>query len=235
MGVKKEKQDLFWKGSDQEDITERLQSDHTTAPCRDNICSDVFGSIRFSASVLKFQDVKRFEDFKIYVDGIILDSELPVHAKMKYYKLCCSRKMFLHDRITGLSSKLVTGMISETSNIADAIQSTSLAASLHNLESWDNTLKAFEDLGMRVGFLRTRIDMLVKISRKYQTINKSNSAKFAQVEEKKRALNEKFSTMDALQKSIAALKESIKCLEAEIDGKNEGLGFEFSKIATAPW
>ncbi|XP_073309000.1 B3 domain-containing protein Os01g0234100-like isoform X3 [Primulina huaijiensis] len=235
MGVKEEKQDLFWDDSDQEDITERLKFDHSPSPCCDNICSNVFGSIRFSASVLKFQDVKRFEDFKIYVDGLILDSELPVHAKMKYYELCCSRKMFLHDRMTGLSSKLVTGMISETSNIADAIQSTSLAASLHNLESWDNTLKAFEDLGMSVGFLRTRIDMLVKISRKYQTINESNSAKSVQVEEKKRALNEKVSSMDALRKSIAALEESIKSLEAEIDGEKEGLGSEFNKIATAPW
>ncbi|XP_075478051.1 B3 domain-containing protein Os01g0234100-like isoform X3 [Primulina tabacum] len=235
MGVKEEKQDLFWDDSDQEDITERFKFDHSPSPCRDNICSNVFGSIRFSASVLKFQDVKRFKDFKIYVDGLILDSELPVHAKMKYYELCCSRKMFLHDRMTGLSSKLVTGMISETSNIADAIQSTSLVASLHNLESWDNTLKAFEELGMSVGFLRTRIDKLVKISRKYQTINESNSAKCVQVEEKKRALNEKVSSMDVLRKSIAALEESIKSLEAEIDGEKEGLGSEFNKIATAPW
>ncbi|XP_073029966.1 B3 domain-containing protein Os01g0234100-like isoform X2 [Primulina eburnea] len=235
MGAKEEKRDLFWDDSDQEDITERLKFDHSPSPCRANICSDVFGSIRFSASVPKFQDMKRFVDFKICVDGLILDSELPVHAKMTYYELCCSRKMFLHDRMTGISSKLVTGMISETSNIADAIQSTSLAASLHNLESWDNTLKAFEDLGMNVGFLRTRIDMLVKISRKYQTINESNSAKFVQVEEKKRALNEKVLSMDALRKSIAALEESIKNLEAEIDGEKKGLGSEFNRIATAPW
>ncbi|XP_073127167.1 B3 domain-containing protein Os01g0234100-like isoform X2 [Henckelia pumila] len=234
MRVKEENQDLFWDDSDQEDIKERLKSDHTPSPSRDNICSNVFGSIRFSASVLKFQDVKRFEDFKICVDGLILDSEFPVDAKRTYYKLCCSQKMFLHGRMT-LSSKLVSGMISETSNIADAIQSTTLAASLHNLESWDNTLKAFEDLRMNVGFLRTRIDVLVKISRKYRTIHESNSAKSAQVEEKKIALNEKVSTMDALQKSITALEESINSLEAEIDGEEEGLGFEFSKIASAPW
>ncbi|XP_073126630.1 B3 domain-containing protein Os01g0234100-like isoform X2 [Henckelia pumila] len=230
-----EKQDLFGDGSDIEDITERLKFDNVPATSRDNISSNVFGSIRFSASVLKFQNVTRFDAFKIYVDGLILDAELPVDAKRTYYELCCSQKMFLHGRVTGLSRLLVTGMISETCNIADAIQSMSIAASLHNLESWDNTLKAFEDLGMNVGFLRARIDKLIKISRKYQTINKSNSAKSAQVEEKKRSLNDKSLALDALQKCISALKESIKSLEAEIDGAKEGLGFEFCKIAAAPW
>ncbi|KZV55680.1 hypothetical protein F511_24357 [Dorcoceras hygrometricum] len=235
MVVKKESQDTFRDDSDKGDTTERLKFDHRPTPSRDNICSDVSGGIRFSASVLKFQDVKRFEDFQIHVDGLILDSELPVDAKVKYYALCCSQKMFLHKRVTGLSRSLVVGMISETANIADAIKSTSLAASLHNLESWDNTLKAFEDLGMSVGFLRTRIDMLVKVSRKYETINESKSAEYKLIEEKKRSLNEIVSTMDALRKSMEALKELIKNLEAKIDGDMEGLGSEFNRIATAPW
>ncbi|KZV50226.1 hypothetical protein F511_03180 [Dorcoceras hygrometricum] len=215
--------------------TERLKIDHRPTRSGDNIRSDASGGIRFSASVLKFQDVKRFEDFQIHVDGLILDSELPVDAKVKYYTLCCSQKMFLHEGVTGLSRSLVVGMISETSNIADAIKSTSLAASLHNLESWDNTLKAFEDLGMSVGFLRTRIDMLVKVSRKYQTINESKSAKHKLIEETKRSLNDKVSNMDALRKIIEALMDLIQNLEAKIDGDMEGLRSEFNRIATAPW
>ncbi|XP_073120275.1 B3 domain-containing protein Os01g0234100-like [Henckelia pumila] len=196
---------------------------------------DVDGDgIRVSdGSVAKLQ-----EDFKIHVDGdLIVDSELPAFDKMKYYVLCRSQGMFLHGQlIEGLGSKLVTAMICKTTDIATAIKSLSHVPSLGDLERWDKTLKAFEDLGMNVGFLRTRIDMLAKILHKYhQTVNKSSSAKFAQVEEEKRALNEKVSTMDALQKSIAVLEESIKCLESEIDGEEEGLRFEFSKIASAPW
>ncbi|XP_073030588.1 B3 domain-containing protein Os01g0234100-like [Primulina eburnea] len=197
------------------------------------------GSSQFSASVVKFQGMKGFEDFKISVDGLILDSELPTDVRVKYYELCSSQKMFLHDHlITGLGSKLVSGVISETSNIADAIKSASVTHSIHNLECWEKTLKAFEALGMNVGFLRTRVDKLVKISRQYQASNQPKDAKLAQVEARKKALGERVSTMEALQKSIATLQESIKILEAEIDGiegKNEELGLEFKEIATVSW
>lgn len=67
--------------------------------------TDGSGGSRFSASVVKFQGVKGFEDFKISVDGLILDSELPTDVRAKYYELCNSQKMFLHDHlITGLGS-----------------------------------------------------------------------------------------------------------------------------------
>ncbi|XP_073128515.1 B3 domain-containing protein Os01g0234100-like [Henckelia pumila] len=202
--------------------------------------SDGSGGSQFSASVAKFQGVKGFEDFKISVDGLILDSELPMDVRVKYYELCSSQKMFLHDNlITGLGSKLVSGMISDTTSIADAIKSASVTDhSLHNLECKEKTLKAFEALGMNVGFLCARIDMLVKISRRYQAINQPKDVKFAQVVAKKKALEERVTTMEALQKSIATLQESIKILEAEIDGiegTNEELGLEFKEIASASW
>lgn len=201
--------------------------------------TDGSGGSQFSASVVKFQGVKGFDDFKISVDGLILDSELPTDVRLKYYELCNSQKMFLHDHlITGLGSKLVSGVISKTTNIADAIKFSSVTNSFHNLECWEKTLKAFEALGMNVGFLRTRVDKLVKISRQYQATNQPKNAKFAQVEAKKKALGERVSTMEALQKSIATLQESIKILEAEIDGiegKNVELGLEFKEIATAAW
>lgn len=101
-------------------------------------------------------------------------------------------------------------MISETTNISDAIKSASITHSFHNLECWEKILEAFEALGMNVGFLRTRVDKLVKISRQYQATNQPKEAKFAQLEARKKALGERVSAMETLQKSIATLQEVIK-------------------------
>lgn len=174
------------------------------------------GGIRASeGSVVKFQEVERFDDFKIYVDGLVVDSELPAFDKIKYYDLCCSQKMFLHGHlIEGLGSKLVAAMICKTANIAAAIKSFSRVPSLQDLECWDKTLKSFEDLGKSVGFLRARIDKLFKILRTYETVIESWNVKSALVEEKMRALRKKVSTMDALAESIAALKTSTESVVA---------------------
>ncbi|XP_043696605.1 probable GTP diphosphokinase RSH2, chloroplastic [Telopea speciosissima] len=48
-------------------------------------------------------------------------------------------------------------------NVADAMQACKLTTSQNDLESWDKSLKAFEQLGMNVGFLRTRLHQLVSI------------------------------------------------------------------------
>lgn len=102
--------------------------------------SVVMDGIRLSEFSVDFKDVKGFEDFNIHVNGLILDSEIPQHLRTKYYELCCSQKIFLHDHlIEGLNSKLVAGMISETINIADAIRAAKITQSLRHLESWDNS------------------------------------------------------------------------------------------------
>ncbi|XP_073029405.1 B3 domain-containing protein Os01g0234100-like [Primulina eburnea] len=190
-------------------------------------------------SVVKFQDAKQFKDFKICVDALVVDSELPAFEKLKYYELCCSQKMFLHGHlIQGLGSKLVVAMICKTANIAAAIKSLSLVPSLQDLKRWDITLKSFEDLGMGVGFLRARIDKLVEISRKYETVNESWYAIFEHVEEKTRALKKEVSTMDALAESIAGLKASIESVEDEMDAIKEemkDIDTEYFEAAAAPW
>ncbi|KAG8368348.1 hypothetical protein BUALT_Bualt15G0036200 [Buddleja alternifolia] len=130
---------------------------------------DQLEGIRCSEYMLHFNDVTGFEDFKIQVDGLILDSEIPTNLRIKYFELCCSQKIFLHDRlIKGLSSKLAVVIISETVEIADAIRSANLSTPLQHLECWEKTLKAFEGLGMAVGFLRDRLLKLVSISRESQ-------------------------------------------------------------------
>ncbi|KAK6159360.1 hypothetical protein DH2020_006674 [Rehmannia glutinosa] len=195
----------------------------------DHFDRNVLEDNRYSESVVYFKDVKSFEDFKIQVDGLILDSEIPTNLRTKYYHICCSQKRCLHDcLIKGLSSKLAVVMISETVNIADAIKSAELATSLHHFECWEKTLKAFEDLGMAVGFLRDRLQKLVGLSREFCSTVETQRIKRAQADEQ----------MSNLEATSLNVKTLIGSLEAEVEAlkwKNKKLGFEFQMLAQAPW
>ncbi|KAL2460234.1 TF-B3 domain-containing protein [Abeliophyllum distichum] len=218
----------------QEKNTTILISDSKPEADRSGNESDEFGSeimdgIKLSESSVDFKDVKSFKDFHIHVNGLILDSEIPRHYQTKYYELCCSQKMFLHDHlIEGLNSKLAAGMISETINIADAIRAAKITTTLHHLESWDKTLKAFGDLGMEVGFLRTRLYKLVSLSQESQVLIESKKSERAKAEEDIRDLEAK----------LLEIKGSMKILEDEIEAlkkKDEKLTTTFKEFAAAPW
>ncbi|KAL7603418.1 hypothetical protein Lser_V15G20175 [Lactuca serriola] len=115
-------------------------------------------------STTPFQDLKSFEHFRIKVNGQCINSELSEEVKLGYYKLCIHKKQFLHDGVhKNLYHKLVAGMIGETVNIAKEIKNCKLTISKEELEAWDNTLKSFEILGMKVGFLRDKIRTLVRL------------------------------------------------------------------------
>ncbi|KAL6514255.1 hypothetical protein OROHE_019242 [Orobanche hederae] len=184
---------------------------------------------RFSESVVYFKDVKGFEDFKIQVDGLTLDSDIPMNLRTKYYSLCCSQEMFLHDcLIKGLSSKLAIAIISETINIADGIRSADLATTLSQYECWEKTLKAFEDLGMAAGFLRDRLQKLMGLKREFQATIETSRSKQAQADGQIRSL----------ETSTLNVRTLVGCLEAEVKAlqwKNKKVGFEFEVLARAPW
>ncbi|XP_012850825.1 PREDICTED: B3 domain-containing protein Os01g0234100-like [Erythranthe guttata] len=177
----------------------------------------------------QFKDISGFEDFKIHLGGLILDSEIPKNIRAKYYNLCCSQRMFLLDHlINGLSTKLAVVMISETTNISEAVRSADVSTSLHHLECWEKTFKAFEDLGMAVGFIRNRLHKLLEISREAQSNNESKMIVRAQADHVSGNLETTSLNVEAL----------IGSLEAEIETlrwKNEKLGFEFRELARAPW
>ncbi|KAL6531798.1 hypothetical protein OROMI_028161 [Orobanche minor] len=205
-------------------------------PAQDQFCNNIANcstespdGIRFSESPLDFTDVKSFDDFKIRVDGLILDSEIPTHLKKKYYRLCLSQKKFLHENLMkGLNSKLALGMISETINIADAIRAAKPTTGTNDLESWDKTLKAFEDLGLTVGFLRARIDKLSSLRRESRAL----------VELKRKELRAAKDEMRDLKAKVLNIEMVVEKLDSEIDGlrvKNKKLGLVFTEIACAPW
>ncbi|KAL3515265.1 hypothetical protein ACH5RR_022167 [Cinchona calisaya] len=195
----------------------------------DDLNPEVLDGIRFSETDLEFKDVKGFECFNILVDGLIIDSEIPLHLRTKYYQLCCSQNSFLHGNLVkGLNCKLAAGIISETVNIADAIRAAKLNSSFEFLPTWDKTLKAFEDMGMAVGFLRDRIKMLLSLPCKQRGIIQSKINEKAQLEEEMRSLVTK----------LMNVKEAIKSLDAEIkvlEFQHEHLEQKFKEKANAPW
>ncbi|KAK1402574.1 B3 domain-containing protein [Heracleum sosnowskyi] len=194
-----------------------------------DVGSEDFDCIRFCESVVDFKDVKSFESFNIIVEGITIDSEFPQPLRVKYYELCCSQKSYLHDQlIEGLNLQLVIGFISETINIADAIISSKYPTCCKNLKLWDKTLKSFEDLGMRVGFLRARINKLQILSS-----DSEEALKFKRLE-KVKAEEE----LKALEIKRGSVKEAIVKLDYEIEAlemKGERLEAVFIEEAKAPW
>jgi hypothetical protein len=50
------------------------------------------------------------------------------------------------------------GMIAETINIADAIKVSTVTTFQDSFKKWEKTLKAFQGLGMNVGFLLARLE-----------------------------------------------------------------------------
>ena len=194
----------------------------------DNSGSDDFDGLWVAHSVTDFKDVKSFENFSITVDRIILDNEIPHDRRVKYYELCCSQKSYLHDQLIDekLSLHLVVGIILETVSISDAINS-SKPGSYKDLKAWDNTLKSFEILGMKVGFLRAKIDKLLTLS------SDSEDALQRKIVEKAKAEEE----LKALEIKRSSLKEVIENLAHEIEAmkiKAQNLEAAFQEESTTP-
>nr|XP_009778966.1 PREDICTED: B3 domain-containing protein Os01g0234100-like [Nicotiana sylvestris] len=186
-------------------------------------------SIRFSESRLEFKDVNDFSGFNILVDGLIIDAEIPAHIRTKYYDLCCTQKSFLHDHLLGgLNCKLAAGMITETVNIADAIRASKISIPRDYLDTWDNTLKGFECLGMKVGFLRARLSKLISMSCDSDNILVAKRVELAEAKEEIRNLEEK----------VLKVKQVIKKLDSEIEAlavKDTSFELKFKAVAAAPW
>ncbi|KAJ0759474.1 hypothetical protein HanLR1_Chr04g0161731 [Helianthus annuus] len=191
--------------------------------------SPVSAGLRFSQSVLKFKEIKNIDDFSIVVDGLIIDSEIPKHFQIKYYDLCHSQKTYLHENLLkGLNVKLAAGVILETVTIADAIRACKVSNTRDDFDIWDRTLKAFEEMGMKVGFLRGRISKLVAL------LFDSNKLLEAKKNEQVKAEDE----MRVVNKKLCDIRDVIKNLDVEIEtlkltGKN--LELVFCKEANAPW
>lgn len=180
--------------------------------------SEVLDGIRLSDSGVSFQQVRSFEDFNVVVNGLVIDSEISKYLKAKYYELCSSQKTFLHEHLLqGLNCKLAAGIILETINIADAIRASKITTSKDDYATWDKTLKCFEALGMKVSFLRARLDQLLNIASKTKRYREAKL-------ERDRAEEE----LRNLEAKLLVAKKTLNRLDTEIE-------FVFREVASAPW
>ncbi|CAB4290460.1 unnamed protein product [Prunus armeniaca] len=202
-------------------------SDHSESESGD-VGFEVLDGLRLSESVVTFEEVKCMDDFNVLVNGLIINSEFSKYILNKYYELCCSQNSFLHEHLLeGLNCKLVAGVISETVNIADAIRACNFTTPEGNFSTWDQTLKAFQGLGMNIGFLLARLDQLVSLASKSKRFKEARLEK-DQAEEEMRSLEAK----------LLEVKEAVSRLESEIETLNtssENLELTFQEVAKASW
>ncbi|BFG41794.1 hypothetical protein CerSpe_280690 [Prunus speciosa] len=139
--------------------------DNQTEEDNEEFGSKFPGGIRYPVPAADFEDVRSIENFTILVNGVTIDSWLSKQLRTNYYDLCCSRGSFLHDHLLkSINTKLAAEIITETTNIANAIRARKLSASHADYEMWEKTLNAFELLGMDVGFLNARLKRLLSPS-----------------------------------------------------------------------
>ncbi|GAV86361.1 B3 domain-containing protein/DUF724 domain-containing protein [Cephalotus follicularis] len=209
-------------------LTEQSENDS------EEVGSEVLEGFKLSTPAVVFEDIKSLEDFNISVCGLVIDSELPEDIRNKYYNLCCSQNAFLHENlIQGINFKLIVGTISEVVNIADAISACKLITSRNEFASWGRSLKAFELLGMNVGFLRARLSRLVSLA--FESEGASYTRRYVEAKTARTRAEEKIRNLEA---KVAELKEAGKRFGAEIESlksKAEIYELKFQEEVTAPW
>ncbi|KAI9114432.1 hypothetical protein K1719_014660 [Acacia pycnantha] len=186
--------------------------------------SDVLNGIR-SEPTISFQQVMGIENFSVVIHGTVLDSQLSKHLKTKYYELCCSQKMFLHEQLEGQNCDLVIGMICEMVNIADAIRASKITTSSDSFASWYKSLEGFEILGMNVSFLLARLEKLKSLASRFKRYKETRIERDGVEEEKK-----------MLELKLVEVKETISRLNVELDSPNlesSDLEARFQDLANA--
>ncbi|XP_022775204.1 B3 domain-containing protein Os01g0234100-like [Durio zibethinus] len=200
----------------------------------EEVGSEVLEGFKRSVPTIQFKDITSFENFNILVDGSVIDSELSEDIRDKYYKLCCSQNSFLHENIIqGINFKLIVGTISETVNIADAIRASKLTTSRDDFDSWNKTLKAFELLGMNVGFLRTQLHRLVNLA--FESEGSADARRYIEAKTERAQIEDEIRNLEA---KLAELKDACKTVGVEIGSlhsKAEIYELRFEEEVKAPW
>ncbi|GMY11749.1 B3 domain-containing protein Os01g0234100-like isoform X1 [Fagus crenata] len=200
----------------------------------EEVGSEVLEGLKLSEPAVQFKDIKSFGNFNIIVDGMPIDSEVSEDVRKKYYKLCRCQNAFLHDNLVkGMNYILIVGVISETVNIADAIKASKLTTSREEFSTWDQTLKAFEHLGMNVRFLRSRIRRIVSLA--YESEGAKNARRYLEARIEQGRTEDEIMNIEV---KLGELKEACDGFGAYIEGlkpKSERYELKFQQEVTAPW
>ncbi|KAK9286003.1 hypothetical protein L1049_025206 [Liquidambar formosana] len=200
----------------------------------ENVGSEVLDGSQLFVPAVQFKDIINYENFHILVNGLLVDSELSEDVRSKYYKLCCSQNAFLHDHLVGgFNCQLIAGIISETVNIADAIRACKLTTTRDEFASWENSLKAFELLGMSVGFLHARLHRLVSFV--FESEGAMDRKRYIEAKTEQGRTEDEIRNLEA---KLAELKEASERFGADIESlksKAEHYELKFQEEVTAPW
>ncbi|MFS7973950.1 hypothetical protein Hanom_Chr09g00862701 [Helianthus anomalus] len=178
-----------------------------------------------------FEEVKSFEDFCILLDRVDIGHELTADVRVGYYKLCLYRKEFLHPE--DVYSELVVGLIRETVKIGDEMKRCKLTTVKEVFEKWNKNLKALEDCGMKVRFLRDKLITLARLVLESkgaadikQHTEATNECKRIKVEMKKLAAkrNELTESAKKIEEVSGALKQKVERYEVR-----------FKEVVNGPW
>ncbi|KAL4555756.1 hypothetical protein LXL04_038384 [Taraxacum kok-saghyz] len=203
-----------------EDMDIDLHEDHSLVVFDQ---SEATEGLRFSQSVIEFKNIKSIKDFNIVVDDLIIDSEIPKHFQIKYYELCQSQNAYLHENLLkGLNVKLVVGIILETITISDAVKACKVTTTRDDFETWDKTLKAFEEMGMKVGFLRGRIGKLVGLLFESNEVLEVKKNEHLKAKEEMRLINERLLGVREVIKNLDFEIESLKMKGEKLEKKTNG-------------
>ncbi|KAM5549241.1 B3 domain-containing protein Os01g0234100 [Rosa sericea] len=183
---------------------------------------EVLEGIRLSESVVPFDEVCGIENFNVIYNGLIINPLFPKPLLTKYYELCCSQNSFLHEHLLeGLNYRLVAGIISETTNIADAIKACKITTLESSFSTWDKTLQAGEMLGMNVSFLRERLEQLASLASKLKRCEEARLEREREEQEMRTRLAK-----------LLEVKEKKDRLQSGISVK---LKSRFKEVIDAPW
>ncbi|KAK9136024.1 hypothetical protein Syun_015354 [Stephania yunnanensis] len=164
--------------------------------------SEVLEGIKLFRNPIKFENIITDQsNSSLIVNGMNLDSELSDDMRLKYHRLCCSQNACLHEKlIEGMNCKLVAGIISETVDIADAIETGNRRFSSNELDSLNKRLRAFEQMGMEVAFLRHQLRQAVvgtfkesKLMAKHSDLGQQKMADYESGKKGNSMKHEKFS------------------------------------------
>ncbi|XP_062156497.1 B3 domain-containing protein Os01g0234100-like isoform X2 [Alnus glutinosa] len=195
----------------------------------EEVGSEVLEGYKLSELAIQFKDIKSFQNFRILVDGIPMDSEFSEDIRKKYYKLCYSQKAFIHDGlVSGINFALIVGIIFETVNIADAIKASKLTTSREEFSAWDKTLQAFEHLGMNVRFLRSRLRRIVSLA--YESEGATNARRYLEARTERGRTEDEISNIEA---KLVELKEACYGFGSYIDSlksKAESYDLKFQDL-----
>ncbi|XP_048433014.1 B3 domain-containing protein Os01g0234100-like isoform X2 [Pyrus x bretschneideri] len=178
----------------------------------EDFTSNLAADITIQGPAADFEDVRIIDNFRILVNGVTIDTQLSAQVRTIYYDLCCSQGSFLHDNILkSIDSKLAAEIITETTNIANAIRACKLPHSRADCVMQEKTLHAFELLGMDVGFLRARLKRCLSVATKYEVAEESKRYLEGEVEQV--CMRDKMRDLDS---KLSELKETMESFDAKI-------------------